>query len=153
MDTPPSALQRFVDAQRDTYPRALAEITAGAKRSHWMWFIFPQMEGLGRSAMAQRYALGGTSEARDYLDHPVLGPRLAECTDRMLDWAGRRSATAILGETDALKFCSSMTLFEVAALGQREAERFRHALDAFCQGRPDDRTLRLLHLARGPVRG
>lgn len=143
----PPGLERFVNAQRETYARALAEIEAGAKRTHWMWFIFPQLAGLGQSATARLYAINGLSEAGDYLAHPILGARLAECTDRMLDWAGKRTALAILGEIDALKFCSSMTLFQIVARGGAQGERFRHALEAFCQRRPDEHTLRLLHLA------
>ncbi|SFG15693.1 Uncharacterized protein, DUF1810 family [Novosphingobium sp. CF614] len=142
-------LQRFVHAQRETYADALAELRAGTKRSHWMWFVFPQLAGLGHSPTARYFAISGLGEAQDYLAHPVLGPRLAECTDRMLDWAGKRSAVAILGEIDALKFRSAMTLFELAALDRIERDRFSHALDAFCQGRRDERTLRLLRPARG----
>lgn len=139
-------LRRFLDTQQETYAAALAEIAAGAKRTHWMWFIFPQLAGLGQSPTARLYAIRGLVEARDYLAHPVLGARLAECTDRMLDWAGKRSAAAILGDIDALKFCSSMTLFQIAAPGAGEGDRFQHALEAFCQGRPDEHTLQLLHL-------
>lgn len=139
-------LDRFVKAQRDVYSHALGEIEAGAKQSHWMWFIFPQLAGLGQSPMARCYAINGLGEARNYLSHSLLGSRLAECTDRMLGWAGKRSATAILGEVDALKFRSSMTLFQLAAPDGPLRERFTHALDAFCQGRLDERTLHLLHL-------
>lgn len=139
-------LQRFVSAQAGIYPQALREIRSGTKRSHWMWFIFPQMAGLGHSRTAQLYAIGGLGEAHRYFAHPVLGTRLAECTDAMLAWAGKRSALAILGEIDALKFCSSMTLFEVAGLEGGTSDRFAHALDAFCQGRRDEQTLRLFRL-------
>jgi uncharacterized protein (DUF1810 family) len=144
-----SGLERFVDAQRDIYAQALGEIEAGSKRSHWMWFVFPQVAGLGRSPTAQFYAIASIDEARAYLAHPVLGARLAECTDRMLDWAGKRSATAVLGGIDALKFCSSMTLFEAAARDSAQAERFARALDAFCQGDRDERTLSLIGPASG----
>lgn len=140
-------LERFLDAQRDTYATALEELAKGAKRSHWMWFVFPQLAGLGSSPTAQYYALSGLREARAYLAHPVLGKRLCECTDRMLGWAGKRTATAILGEVDALKFRSCMTLFEVAALADPRGDRFRFALEALCQGRTDDQTMALLHLA------
>lgn len=145
-------LEHFVDAQRDTYPQVRAELAAGAKRSHWMWFIFPQIAGLGRSAAARHYAISSLTEAEAYLAHPVLGVRLAECTDLMLGWAGKRSTTAILGPVDALKFRSSMTLFELAALDAGEdagtrPERFTHALDAFCLGKRDERTLHLLHVS------
>lgn len=139
-------LQRFVTAQDEVFPQVRAELVSGEKRSHWMWFIFPQIAGLGTSAMARRYAVDGLGEARRYLAHPVLGPRLAEVTQLMLGWAGRRSAFAILGPMDAVKFCSSMSLFELAALERsREADRFGHALDAFCQGRRDDRTIAMLN--------
>lgn len=144
----PLDLQRFVDAQDPMFEQVRAELVAGAKRSHWIWFVFPQVSGLGSSPMAQRYAIGGLGEARRYLAHPVLGARLAECTQLMLGWAGRRSAVTILGPVDAMKFCSAMTLFELAALdGSSEAGRFSHALDAFCQGRRDERTLHYL----GPI--
>jgi uncharacterized protein (DUF1810 family) len=132
-----NALDRFVAAQEQTYSQALAELRAGDKRSHWMWFIFPQITGLGHSAMAQRYAIANRDEARAYLDHPLLGHRLAECTDTMLGWAGRKSAQAILGSIDALKFRSSMTLFEAAEGGSR----YGRALDLFCQGKRDELTL------------
>ncbi|HUD28950.1 MAG TPA: DUF1810 domain-containing protein [Novosphingobium sp.] len=141
----PTGLDRFISAQDEIFPQARAELVRGEKRSHWMWFVFPQVAGLGTSLMAQTYAIEGLSEARRYLADPVLGPRLAESTQLMLGWAGRRSAVAILGTVDALKFCSSMTLFELAALERStEAERFSHALDGFCQGRRDERTLQLL---------
>jgi uncharacterized protein (DUF1810 family) len=138
-------LARFVTAQDPVFPDVRTELVRGEKRSHWMWFVFPQLAGLGTSPLARTYAMEGLGEARRYLAHPVLGARLAECTQLMLGWAGRRSAVAILGPVDALKFCSSMTLFELAALERSsEAERFSHALDGFCQGRRDERTLQLL---------
>lgn len=105
-----------------------------------MWFVFPQIAGLGFSEMARRYAIADLREARAYLAHPLLGPRLAQCVDAMLDWAGRRSAEAILGTIDALKFASSMTLFEAAG----GSDRYARTLDAFCAGRRDGRTLELL---------
>ncbi|MBW8754830.1 MAG: DUF1810 domain-containing protein [Sphingomonadales bacterium] len=132
-----TTLERFVDAQAQVFPRALAELRAGDKRSHWMWFIFPQITGLGHSAIAQRFAIAGLDEARAYLAHPLLGSRLADCTDTMLGWAGRKSAEDILGPVDALKFCSSMTLFEAAGGGARYAG----ALDAFCNGERDGLTI------------
>ena len=135
-----AGLQRFVEAQRGVYPGALAELRTGAKRSHWMWFIFPQLAGLGRSEAARFYAIDGLSEARDYLDHPLLGPRLGECTQAVLQWAGKRGLDTILGDVDALKFCSCMTLFEAAGGSQCHA----NALNAFCAGRRDARTLDLL---------
>lgn len=129
-----------MQAQADDFPRALGELRAGIKRSHWMWYIFPQVAGLGVSEMARRYAISDLREARAYLAHPQLGPRLLQSTDAMLGWAGRRSAEAILGTIDALKFASSMTLFETVGGN----DRFAQALDAFYSGRRDGRTLQLL---------
>jgi uncharacterized protein (DUF1810 family) len=129
-------LERFVTAQDPVWPRVTAELAAGAKRSHWMWFVFPQIAGLGSSAMSQRYALDSLDDARAYLAHPVLGPRLLEATDLMLAHAGT-PAEAILGGIDAVKFRSSMTLFQAAA---PDEPRFARALDAFYDG-PDPRTL------------
>ena len=133
-------LDRFVLAQRDVYSTALNELLAGSKRSHWMWFIFPQIKGLGRSDIARFYALSGRDEAQAYLDHVVLGPRLAECTQAMLRHSGR-SATTILGSPDDLKFCSSMTLF--AAIS-RDGSLYEQALQHFCHGRRDEKTLVLI---------
>lgn len=135
-----AGLQRFLDAQRTTYPQALAELRGGAKHSHWIWFVFPQIAGLGRSETARFYAIANMAEAREYLRHPVLGPRLDECTAAMLRWAGERSADSILGEVDALKFRSSMTLFEAAG----GPECFSRALEKFYAGHRDMRTLDLL---------
>lgn len=131
-------LARFVAAQRDDYATALAELRAGAKRSHWMWYVFPQIAGLGRSAMAQAYAIADLAEARAYLAHPLLGERLRESTDALLAHGGRDIA-AILGGTDAMKLRSSMTLFEVAADGAEP--RFAAILDAFYRGERDGATL------------
>lgn len=133
-------LERFVAAQDPVYPRALAELRAGDKRSHWMWFVFPQLAGLGHSAMAQRYAIADRAEAEAYLAHPLLGARLRECAEAMLAWAGKRSAGQILGTIDSLKFASSMTLFEAAGGGAE----FGNALEAFYKGQRDARTLDLL---------
>lgn len=130
-------LDRFVAAQQQVYPRILAELRGGEKRTHWMWYVFPQIAGLGHSAMAQRYAIADLAEAQAYLAHPLLGSRLADCTDTMLGWAGRRSAETILGSIDAIKFRSSMTLFEAAGGGARYAR----ALDLFCKGERDGQTL------------
>ncbi|MBW8785633.1 MAG: DUF1810 domain-containing protein [Novosphingobium sp.] len=135
-----SGLDRFVPAQEGIYEQALTELRAGAKRSHWIWFVFPQLAGLGRSETARFYAIADAAEARAYLAHRLLGLRLAKCTDAMLGWAGRRSAQDILGPVDALKFASSMTLFEACGGG----ERFGKALDAFHGGERDRRTLDLL---------
>ena len=138
-------LERFVAAQDPVWPRVVAELAAGKKRSHWMWFVFPQIEGLGSSAMSQRYALPSLDEARAYLAHPVLGARLRQVTDLMLGHAGP-PAEAILGGIDAVKFRSSMTLFRAAAPGEA---RFQAALDAFHAGEPDPRTLALLAASPG----
>lgn len=135
-----TGLARFLDAQAGIYAQALAELRAGEKRSHWMWYIFPQVAGLGRSPTARHYAIADLDEAKAYLAHPTLGARLAECTDAMLGWAGRRSAEAILGPIDAMKFASSMTLFEAAG----GAGCFATALERFHDGRRDKQTLALL---------
>jgi len=116
-------------------------LRAGDKRSHWMWFVFPQIVGLGRSATAQFYAIRGREEAEAYARHPLLGPRLRECTAAMLGWAGRRSAERILGPVDAMKFRSAMTLFEACA---DDAVPFAEALDAFYDGERDRATLERL---------
>lgn len=135
-----AGLQRFIDAQQDTYAHALRELRAGDKQSHWMWFIFPQLAGLGRSATARFYGIADLTEAQAYLADPVLGPRLAECTDAMLGWAGRLTAVEILGHGDAMKFLSCMTLFEAAGGGPR----FGQALDAFYGGERDKQTLAIV---------
>lgn len=145
-DTETVDLDRFIAAQASIYADALAELESGTKRSHWMWFIFPQIAGLGHSETAHHYAITGLAEAHAYLAHLLLGARLDECTDVMLGWAGERGASAILGEVDALKFRSSMTLFEAAGGG----ERYSRAIDAFCQGDRDERTLQLLNLNPEP---
>lgn len=134
-------LDRFVSAQADSYPQALAELRAGRKTSHWMWFVFPQIAGLGRSETARFYALADADEARAYLAHPLLGPRLHACTAAMLGHAGTRSAEAILGGIDAVKLRSSMTLFEAAA---DDPAPFANTLDAFYDGIRDPETLRRL---------
>lgn len=134
-----AGLERFVTAQGEVYARALAELRDGQKQSHWMWFIFPQIAGLGHSPLARHYAIADKAEARRYLGHAVLGPRLVECVRAVLDWAGRKSAQAIFGPVDALKFRSSMTLFENAAdTGQPV---FARALRDFYGGEPDLATL------------
>ncbi|MGA0612107.1 DUF1810 domain-containing protein [Caldimonas sp. KR1-144] len=116
MDDDPFDLQRFVDAQAPVIERVLAELAAGAKASHWMWFVFPQLRGLGRSAMSERYGIGSLAEARAYLAHPLLGPRLRECTRLVLAVRGRR-LDQILPPPDDLKFRSSMSLFAQAVPG------------------------------------
>jgi uncharacterized protein (DUF1810 family) len=130
-------LDRFVAAQEDVFDRALAELRAGEKRSHWMWFVFPQIAGLGASPMAQRYAIGSLDEARAYLAHPVLGERLRTCTAAVNAVAGR-SAHAIFGSPDDLKFRSSLTLFARAA---PEEPLFPAALARYFDGIADPRTL------------
>ena len=136
----PHDLQRFVDAQQPVYDAVLAELGAGAKTSHWMWFVFPQLRALGRSETARRFGLAGVEEAKAYWRHPLLGPRLRECTARVLGVQGR-SALQIFGPTDTMKFRSSMTLFERAVPAE---PAFRAALDRCFEGRADERTLELL---------
>ncbi len=132
-------LDRFVAAQGGIYPQALAELRRGAKTSHWMWFVFPQIAGLGRSATAQAYAIGSAAEARAYLAHPLLGARLVEATAAVT--AAKGSAEAILGGIDAVKLRSSMTLFAHVA---EDPAPFRAALDRFFAGADDPATLALL---------
>lgn len=134
-------LERFTAAQSQTFTGALNELRAGEKHSHWMWFIFPQLRGLGRSAMAQLYGIESLREAQAYLDHPILGPRLILSTEAVLGVKGR-TVYQIFGSPDDLKFCSSMTLFHRAA-GDGE-NVFRQALEDCCAGEPDARTLTLL---------
>jgi uncharacterized protein (DUF1810 family) len=135
-------LERFVTAQNDggTYGRAVAELRAGAKRSHWMWFIFPQIEGLGRSAVARTYAIASLPEAIAYVAHPVLGPRLLESTAILLG-PGGRSAEEIFGGIDSLKLRSSMTLFARAA---PDRAVFQQVIDRYFDGEPDAATDRIL---------
>jgi uncharacterized protein (DUF1810 family) len=135
-------LERFVQAQDagGTYDAALRELRAGAKRSHWMWFVFPQLAGLGRSATAQRYAISGLPEAQAYLDHPVLGPRLVECATA-LTGLDTTDPVRVLGPVDAVKLRSSMTLFERA---EPEVAAFGEVLDRFFGGERDEATARLL---------
>ncbi len=135
-------LQRFVEAQDSggTYERALGELRAGRKTSHWMWFVFPQAAGLGRSEMSRRYAIASAEEARDYLDHSVLGPRLVACAEAMLEHENT-SAEEILGGIDAVKLRSSMTLFAAVA---PEQPAFRQVLDRYFDGEPDEATKRRL---------
>ena len=134
--TDPHDLQRFVDAQRDTYDQALAELRAGQKRTHWMWFVFPQIAGLGRSGMAQRFAISGADEARAYLAHPVLGPRLVECSRALTD-LDVDDPVQVMGSIDAQKLRSSMTLFAHAA---PDEPVFRQVLDHYFAGTGDDAT-------------
>ncbi|MCA8933523.1 MAG: DUF1810 domain-containing protein [Rhodospirillaceae bacterium] len=140
-DDDPFDLARFVDAQAPVFEAALAELRAGRKRSHWMWFVFPQMRGLGLSSMAHHYGISGPAEARAYLAHPLLGPRLVEATQAVL---GHPDTTvhAIFGSPDDMKFRSSMTLFAYADAGG--GGPYRQALDTFCGGEEDAATLALL---------
>jgi uncharacterized protein (DUF1810 family) len=142
MSDDPHRLQRFVDAQdrAGTYERALGELRAGRKASHWMWFVFPQIEGLGHSPTARAYAIHSTAEARAYLDHPVLGPRLLECAGALLGLTGR-TAPEVLGALDAVKLRSSITLFAAAAPGE---PAFREVLDRYFGGAADRETERRL---------
>lgn len=133
-------LERFVAAQAPVYERARAELAAGAKVSHWMWFIFPQLRGLGRSAMAEHFGLASRAEAEAYLAHPVLGARLRECTRLMLD-VRNKTVHEIFGTPDDLKFHSSMTLFAAVA---PEEPLFRQALDRYFGNRPDTLTEQML---------
>lgn len=133
-------LERFVDAQAGTYDQALAELRAGRKTSHWMWWVFPQVAGLGMSDTSRTYAVAGLAEARAYLRHDVLGPRLRECCRTLLALQDV-SATRVLGEIDAIKLRSSMTLFAVADPAEPV---FAEVLDRFYDGERDERTVRLL---------
>ena len=141
----PYDLGRFVTAQAEDYARALAEIRAGRKRSHWMWYVFPQIDGLGSSSMARRYAIRSLDEARAYLDHPVLGPRLVECAEAALGVEGR-SATEVFGAPDDMKLHSSATLF---ARATPPGSPFARLLDKYFGGEPDRKTLRLAGMAPG----
>ena len=133
-------LDRFVQAQEGVYPDVLAELRRGRKTSHWMWFVFPQLSGLGSSAMARLYALADLEEARAYLAHPLLGDRLRECTQAAVG-PGGRSASQVFGFPDDLKFRSSMTLFERA---DPVTAVFAKALDGLCDGERDKATLEKL---------
>jgi uncharacterized protein (DUF1810 family) len=133
----PYDLRRFVDAQRDCFEQVCSELSQDRKQSHWMWFIFPQLKGLGHSAMADRYAISSLQEAEAYLRHPTLGPRLRHCTQLVMLVAGR-SIGQILGSPDDLKFRSSMTLFANTAA---ENKIFKDALQKYFAGIPDQLTI------------
>lgn len=133
-------LHRFLDAQEGVYDTVLAELRTGRKSSHWIWFIFPQIAGLGHSGMAQQFAIASLDEAKAYLQHPVLGPRLKACTQLVLNVNGR-SAEEIFGYPDHLKFRSCMTLFMIAATNNI---LFKNALLKYFDGKPDQKTLDLL---------
>jgi uncharacterized protein (DUF1810 family) len=134
-------LQRFVEAQETVYAEVLAELKAGRKRTHWMWFVFPQLAGLGSSPMARQYAVSDMPEARAYLAHPILGRRLIECVQAMLQHS-QLLPRQVLGEIDAVKWRSCLTLFEAVDPGGRV---FDAALDQFYAGQRDAATLRLLN--------
>ena len=136
-------LNRFLDAQDDTYDTALEEIRNGRKDSHWMWFVFPQIAGLGQSSISKRYAITDLREAAEYLAHPVLGARLQECTAAVVDRP--ESLTDIFGSPDNLKFRSCMTLFATAS--PRDSI-FHRALREKCSNLPDPATLHILHAKR-----
>lgn len=141
MDGDPYDLQRFVDAQRDVHARALTEIRAGRKDSHWMWFVFPQLAGLGYSLRAARYGISGLDEARAYLAHPLLGPRLHECAAALEALPPTLSAHAIFGDPDDLKLRSCLTLFGRAA---GDGSIFKRLIDRYFDGRGDERTLAMI---------
>ncbi len=134
------SLERFVQAQADSYAQALAELRQGRKRTHWIWYVLPQLRGLGRSPMADHYGIAGCAEALAYLAHPLLGPRLRECVETVLAHADD-DVVAIFGSVDALKFRSCLTLFATVAPPQPV---FARALEVFYAGAADEATLRLL---------
>ena len=136
----PFDLQRFLDAQQPVYEQVRGELMSGHKTSHWMWFIFPQLRGLGRSEMAHRYGIESREEAEAYVSHSLLGARLRECTGLMLS-VPDLSATRILGTPDDLKFASCMTLFDAVA---PQDPLFRRAIERFCDGKRDMRTVERL---------
>ena len=137
----PFQLERFIKAQEGIYDIALSELQTGRKHSHWMWFIFPQIDGLARSSTAAYFAIRSIDEAKAYLEHPVLGSRLRECTSTLLN-LNHASASDVFGYPDDLKFCSSMTLFDHAA---SEFDLFEDAIIRYCAGERDPKTLAILH--------
>jgi uncharacterized protein (DUF1810 family) len=139
-ETDPFDLNRFVQAQEHDFDRALSEIRRGRKQSHWMWYIFPQIDGLGSSSMAKRYAVKSIAEAEGYLRHPVLGPRLIACAEAALAVEGK-SAHDVFGSPDDMKLRSSATLF---ARVSPPGSVFERILEKYFQGKGDDKTLRLL---------
>lgn len=141
----PYDLDRFVEAQEPVFADALAEIQCGAKRSHWMWFVFPQLAGLGRSGTARFYGIASADEASAYLDHPVLGPRYKASVAALQD-LGTSNPVAVFGEVDAMKLRSSLTLFEAV----RPGHLLGGALERWFEGKRDAATLALLGAARGP---
>ncbi len=147
MKADPYDLSRFVSAQAGTFDAALEELRAGRKRTHWMWFVFPQLKGLGVSPTAKFYGLSGLDEATAYIEHPVLGPRLEAAVDAV-QASGATYLHALFGSPDDLKFRSAMTLFAVAA----PDGPYRGAIDRWCSGEPDPRTIALLSQAGREVR-
>lgn len=145
-DTDPFDLQRFVDAQDAVMPQVERELAQGRKTSHWMWFIFPQLAGLGTSPMAQRYGLHGLAEASAYLGHPVLGPRLRHCVQQVRDTPGR-TIHDIFGSPDDMKFRSCITLFSRAARSWEDEQIFLGCLEKYFDGKADDVTLARLQEA------
>ena len=140
MNKTPDALERFVAAQSSVWPGVLAELRAGRKVSHWMWFVFPQLAALGRSATAKFYGLRDLQEARAFIDHPELGPRLLQCCDSLMQLPGR-DATAIFGAVDAMKLRSCLTLFAHAA---PQRPQFQACLEQYFGGEADPLTMELL---------
>jgi uncharacterized protein (DUF1810 family) len=140
--TDPFDLQRFVDAQAPVFDTAMAELSTGQKDSHWMWFVFPQTRGLGRSMMSDRYAVGSLLEARAFLDHPVLGPRIRQAAE-LVTHSDASSLHALFGSPDDVKLISSMTLFALAAPGE-DGGVFRAALVRWNGGRMDEQTQALV---------
>jgi uncharacterized protein (DUF1810 family) len=138
-----SDLVRFLDTQEQIYAQVIEELTSGRKQTHWTWFIFPQLVGLGRSAMAQHYAIRDLDQARRYLGDSILGPRLRQAVRLMIDQKGK-SAFEILGSPDDMKFRSCLTLFREAASENSDRVLFTKALGQFYRGQPDSRTLELL---------
>lgn len=141
--TQSEGVERFVSAQKDVWGVALYELQAGEKYGHWMWYIFPQIIGLGCSYMARRYAIQDMAEAREYLSHPVLGMRLREAMSTVLTHRGRKTAREIFSDIDALKLCSSATLFNIVSPN----DVFKEVLDVFYGGKPCEKTLAILGLS------
>jgi len=142
----PFDLQRFVNAQRDVYSRALSEIECGQKKSHWMWFIFPQIIGLGNSPISVLYSIKSIDEAKAFLSHPVLGPRLIECSSTLLGLSGK-SVAQIFGGIDSIKLCSSMTLFDYVS----PQMAFSEVLGKYFDDRSDGKTLAILSRMTSPI--
>jgi uncharacterized protein (DUF1810 family) len=136
-------LSRFLEAQNEVYEKVFAELANGRKETHWMWFIFPQLKGLGHSPTAQYYGIYGLEEAKRFLAAPLLGQRLRECVAAVLQHQGT-PLLHILGSPDDLKFCSSMTLFLAAAESREDRQLFRSAIDTFCDSALDSRTMEMI---------